>query len=209
MAVLADARRVKQIRLKKCLSREDFALEYGIDPRTLKKIEDGEPVSYGVVRELAKRLEMEQPDELLAADGGSVRCTEPDQEWTDLVGRWAGRIEQPRGPDGEPYAAEVRLEFTRDAGGFVGRYSFTFEGRTYRCTGPVRGLGRGYFKFDAESADGRMSNTFYFQITRAGDGITGRYVGFGPHSNRVVSGRASAKKTFPPADAASRPRPTA
>jgi hypothetical protein len=148
---------------------------------------------------------MEQPDELLAADGGSVRCPDQDQEWADLVGWWAGRIAQARGPDGEPYAAEVRLEFTRDAGVFVGRYSFTFERRAYLCTGPVRELGRGYFKFDAVSADGRMSNTFYFQITRAGDRITGRYVGFGPHSNRVVSGRASAKKTSPPADSASRP----
>ena len=187
---VANAKRITQERQQRFLSREEFAGKCGIDPRVLKKIEDGEPVSDRTIKKINDFLKI-GADNLLDEP---VCVTEPDAESEGLLGRWAGRIEQPHGPDEKPFSGEVELEFCCEGAGVVGCYEFTFEGTAYRCSGPVAALGGGYFKFDAVSDNGWMFNTFYFHITRPSDRIDGCYVGFGPHSDRVISGRASGRK---------------
>lgn len=189
-----NAKRLEQERQHLCLSKEAFAAKCGVDARTLKKIEAGEPVNYQSVATISKMLNIEPVSELIAADPA---CAEFAPETDEILGQWAGRIEQPHGPGKKPFSGEVVLEFCRTATGLVGSYTFAFGSAEYRCTGPVTALGRGYYKFDAASDNRRMFNTFYFLITRAGDHIEGSYVGFGPHTNDVITGRATGERVPP------------
>lgn len=191
---LANAKRIEQERLNLCLSKEAFAKKCDVDARTLKKIEAGIPVSYQSIATISKKLKIEPVSELIAADPA---CAETGDEADDLLGQWAGTIEQPHGPGKKPFSGKVVLEFCRTATGIEGSYTFAFGSAEYRCTGPVTPLGRGYYKFDAASENRRMFNTFYFLITRAGDHIEGSYVGFGPHTNDVITGTACGERVRP------------
>jgi hypothetical protein len=165
--------------------------------RTVGRAERGGPVDISVVRRLAVKFGVECGE--LLANGISDGPPAPPDPWADgwqdrLAGLWTGRVDQPDGPDGHPFRGKFSLEFFRAGAEIRARYSFSFDGTEYEGTGPVTRLFERYFRLDAGPATpGRcLFNTIYFQVTPAGDRLTGRYVGLGPHSNKIVTGEATA-----------------
>jgi transcriptional regulator with XRE-family HTH domain len=185
--------RIKELRLKKVLSVPQLAEQTGLGSRTIETAEKGGALDAESVGRIAEVLGV-RPADLVAREGIDEEPATCDL-WDKLLGRWAGRIEQPSGPDGIPYRGELTIEF--DAPG-SGCYTFDFAGTRYQCAVEVTWLFERYFKCDArDPAGGWMVNTAYVQITAAWDRLVGRYVGFGPHSNGVVCGELTAVKVAP------------
>jgi transcriptional regulator with XRE-family HTH domain len=193
--VRTDGEQIVKLRRESGRTQEQLAGECDLAVNTIRSAERGGPVDVTVVSDIAQTLNVEVRDLLAAPDCGSA--LRDNQDVLDkIAGRWIGRIDQPRGPDGKHFSAMIRMEIERAGVNVRGRSFFTFGAVTHICTVEVRWLFERYFRLDGVSADpqGCMFNTCYFQINPAGDRITGRYIGFGPHSNCIIVGEVSGSR---------------
>jgi DNA-binding XRE family transcriptional regulator len=174
-------------------TQAELAHDCGVAENTLVKAEGGGPIDVTTAGIIARHLGVGCEAILAGSPDGPGPAGPAGGAWRLLVGRWVGRIEQSSGPDGCPFTGEVRMEF---AGPTSGRYVFTIGGTTIECPVEVTWLVERFFRWDADPPEpgGFLCNTGYFQVNPAGDRISGRYVGIGPHTGGVVAGEVTGRR---------------